>query len=93
MVSMDGVGSSLRDARVLVLGGTGHIGQAVVREMLRCGATVTATSRRTKGEALLGLGAEVAFGDLDGPGQVDAWLEGQDVVVEQAFRPLHEERP
>jgi nucleoside-diphosphate-sugar epimerase len=45
--------------RVLVLGATGHIGQAVVRHALKQGRQVTALTRRTDPEPLRGLGVNV----------------------------------
>jgi len=69
--------------RVLVLGATGHVGQAVVRHALDQGQKVTALTRRTNPEALHGLNVNVV--------QVDAGLRslpelavGHDVLVDAA---------
>ena len=44
-----------RVQRVLVLGATGHMGQAIIRHALAQGRAVTALTRRERPEALLGL--------------------------------------
>jgi dihydroflavonol-4-reductase len=71
--------------KALVLGATGHIGNAVVRELLRRGHHVTAISRRKEPPANLG-GLSVSYlsGDIDTPGQLDAWVADHDVVVDAA---------
>jgi dihydroflavonol-4-reductase len=70
--------------RALVLGGTGHIGQAVVREFLAQGYRVTATSRSARPEVLAGLDVEFMAWDSDSPGGLDACVRGQDVVIDTA---------
>lgn len=71
--------------KALVLGATGHIGNAVVRELLAQGYQVTATSRRKEPAAnLAGLPVCYAPGNSDTPGQLDAWIAGHDVVVDAA---------
>ena len=73
----------------LVLGATGRIGNAVVRELLARGADVTATGRREQPpENLADLPVDYRSGDLDRPGQIEAWVEGHDVVVDAAA-PYH----
>lgn len=70
--------------RALVLGATGHIGQAVVREFLSQGYRVTAATRREHSPSLAGLDVEIARGNTDSPGQFDAWVCGHDVVIDAA---------
>lgn len=71
--------------KVLVLGASGHIGNAVVRAFLDRDCTVTACSRRPKPPAnLAGLPVRYAVGDFDNPGQLDKWVKGHDVVVDAA---------
>src|SRR6266478_7646220 len=71
---------------VVVLGATGHIGNAVVRELLsRRGHTVTCTGRRSAPPSNLArLPVRYAPGDQDQPGQIDAWVSGHQVVVDAA---------
>lgn len=76
--------------RTLVLGATGHLGQAVVRELLAHGYPVTAATRQSNPESLSGLGVAVAQGDADAPGQLEAWVQGHELVVDAAAPyPLH----
>ncbi|MDZ7591785.1 MAG: NAD(P)H-binding protein [Rubrivivax sp.] len=78
--------------RALVLGATGHIGQAIVHELLAQGWQVTATTRQSQPEALAGLGPHltVARGDADRPGQLAAWVPGHDAVFDAAAPyPVH----
>lgn len=71
--------------KALVLGATGHIGNAIVRELLDQGYQVTATSRRRERPVnLVGLEVCYATGNIDTPGQLDAWISGHDVVVDAA---------
>jgi dihydroflavonol-4-reductase len=84
--------SSAEDQRrALVFGATGHIGSAVVRELLERGWQVTATSRRTiPPENLAGLPIrfQTAHGDI--PGDFDHWVAGHDLVVDAAAPyPVH----
>lgn len=76
--------------RALVLGATGHIGQALVRELLAHGYRVTAATRRAGAANLVGLAVDIAVGDVDQPGQLDAWVREHDVVVDAAAPyPVH----
>jgi dihydroflavonol-4-reductase len=77
--------------RALVLGATGHVGNAVVRELLARGWEVTAVTRRAGTPAnLAGLAAGLVRGDADRPGQVREWLRGHDLLVDAAAPyPLH----
>jgi dihydroflavonol-4-reductase len=71
--------------KAVVLGATGHIGNAVVRALLDRGVEVTATSRKSApGYNLAGLPVTFACGDSTVPGQLDAWITGQDIVVDAA---------
>lgn len=80
---------STRD-RALVLGATGHIGQAVVRALRSEGWAVTAATRQHDPPSLHGLGVTVSPGDTDHPGQLDAWVRGHDLVIDAAAPyPLH----
>ncbi len=69
--------------RVLVLGATGHIGQAVVRHALERGRKVTALTRRTDPEALRGLDVNVVRVDseLRSLGEL---AKGHDLLVDAA---------
>lgn len=69
---------------VLVLGATGHIGQAVVRELLSQGRRVTAASRQTAPANLAGLDVSIATGDHEKPGQLDEWVCGHELVIDAA---------
>ncbi|MDC3958375.1 NAD-dependent epimerase/dehydratase family protein [Polyangium jinanense] len=81
-------------ARALVLGATGHIGQAMVRELLAHGYQVTAATRRKSPPNLAGLEVDLAVGDADAPGQIDAWARGHDVLVDAAAPyPVHRFAP
>ncbi len=78
--------------RVLVLGATGHVGQAVTRAMLAHGHRVTVASRQRRPEPLADLFGlvDVVTGDLDRGAPLDDWLRGHDVVVDAAAPyPLH----
>ncbi|MFZ0678992.1 NAD-dependent epimerase/dehydratase family protein [Candidatus Binatus sp.] len=71
--------------KVLVLGATGHIGNATVRELLRRRYKVTATGRsRYPGPNLAGLPITYSPGNLNAPGQIEAWVSGHDIVVDAA---------
>ena len=77
--------------KALVLGASGHIGNAAVRELLRRGYEVTATARRQHPRAnLAGLPVTYSPGDQYVPGQIEEWVSGQDIVVDAAAPyPLH----
>jgi nucleoside-diphosphate-sugar epimerase len=63
--------------RVLVTGGSGHLGANLVRRLLDEGQEVRALERRgSTGEALAGLGVEVAWGDLRDAAAVRAAVHG-----------------
>src|SRR5262249_17506383 len=65
-------------------GASGHIGQAVTRELAARGCSVTAGTRRAALPELAALGVSVAPGDADDPGQLDKWIDGHDAVVDAA---------
>jgi len=71
--------------RALVLGGSGHLGNAVVRELLARGCAVTAARRgRTAARNLDGLAVADAVGDADHLATLDGWVAGHDLVVDAA---------
>jgi dihydroflavonol-4-reductase len=69
--------------RILVLGATGHAGQAIVRHALEQGREVTALTRRADPECLRGLGVKIACiePDLRSLGELTA---GHDLLVDAA---------
>lgn len=69
--------------RILVLGATGHIGQAIVRRALDCGREVTATTRRENPEPLRNLKVTVVRID-EGLRSLSDVAEGHDVLVDAA---------
>ena len=69
---------------VLVLGASGHIGQAVTRELAARGCSITAATRQTALPDLADLGVTVARGDAGDPGQLHEWIEGHEIVVDAA---------
>ena len=59
--------------KVLVLGGTGSIGGAVVQQLLMRGHTVVGLARSEKSaQALVKTGAEAVHGSIKQP---DSWIE------------------
>jgi len=70
--------------RALVIGSTGHIGQAITRELLARGYAVSATTRARSPRGLADLDVELLRGDADSPGQLAAWTAGHDVVIDAA---------
>lgn len=71
--------------KAVVIGASGHIGNAVVRALVGRGIEVTATSRKSDRPLnLAGLPVHFAPGDSAVPGQFDAWIAGHDVVVDAA---------
>ncbi len=71
--------------KALVLGGSGQLGNAVVRELLEHGFAVTAASRRAATAAnLVDLDVERIAGNTDEPGRLDEWVRGHDLVVDAA---------
>jgi nucleoside-diphosphate-sugar epimerase len=70
--------------RALVLGATGHIGQAITRELLAHGWGVTAATRQPRAEALTGLEVMAVCGDADRAGQLAQWVPGHEAVFDAA---------
>jgi len=77
---------------VLVLGATGLIGNAIARELVDRGYSVSCACRIRSASALnlQGLDARIITGDIDEPGYLDQLIAGQDIVVDAAAPyPLH----
>ena len=62
--------------KILVTGGTGNVGGAVVRESLKRGAQVRVLARKQPGQGILPAGVEVAIGDLLDPSSVEEAMKG-----------------
>lgn len=73
-------------SNVLVLGGTGFIGQALVKRLRRDGYGVRLLSRNPQScpTALLQLGVEVVRGDFTQPATVEAAMDGIEYVLHLA---------
>ena len=71
--------------RILVLGGTGHLGSAIVRAMDAVGYVVTAAGYRPGPRANLdGCGAMLIHGDDRDPQTLDAWVPGNQLIIDAA---------
>jgi len=71
--------------KVLVIGASGHIGNAIVRLLLERKHSVTACGRRKQRPAnLASLRLRYLRGDAEVPGQFDKWIAGHDLVVDAA---------
>ena len=71
--------------KAVVIGASGHIGNAIARALLDNGHEVTACGRRvTPPPNLEGLRVSYHSGDADNVGQLDNWIEGHDLVVDAA---------
>lgn len=64
--------------RALVIGGAGHLGNAVARALLDRGCEVVAVGRLKPPLNLDGLGLTYKSGDADTPGQLEQWIDGCD---------------
>ncbi len=71
--------------KALVIGASGHVGNAITRALLDRKWEVTACGRRTTPPLnLAGLPVTYLSGDADAPGQLERWLEGHQLVVDGA---------
>jgi dihydroflavonol-4-reductase len=71
--------------KAVVLGATGHLGNAILRHLLAGDWEVMATGRRAEPPPnLAGLEVRYSAGDADDDGQLDAWVGGHDLVVDAA---------
>jgi dihydroflavonol-4-reductase len=71
--------------QVLVLGGSGLIGNAIVRRLVSDGHRVTAAGRKpTRPLNLEGLEVAYVVGDAGNAEQLDTWIADHDVVVDAA---------
>jgi dihydroflavonol-4-reductase len=70
--------------KALVVGASGHVGNAITRALLDRGWEVTAGGRRAMPLNLEGLPIRYLRGDADSPGQLEAWVAGHDLVVDGA---------
>ncbi|MBI3596238.1 MAG: NAD-dependent epimerase/dehydratase family protein [Nitrospirae bacterium] len=70
---------------VMVTGGTGFVGGAIVRALVARGERVRVLARRTsKIEPLTSLGVEIAYGDILDRASVEAALQGCDTLYHAA---------
>lgn len=73
--------------RVLVTGGTGHIGSYIIPDLIAAGHEVTGLARSDKAaEALVALGATVRRGDIADLGELKAAAAASDGVIHVAHR-------
>lgn len=71
--------------RVLVLGGTGHLGSAITRELDAAGYIVSAAGHRPGPRANLeGCSATLIHGDDRDPQTLQSWIHGFDSVIDAA---------
>jgi len=77
MKQVDG-GTQDAAMKILVTGGTGNVGSAVVKELLKRGAKVRVLARKPPEEGKLPAGVEVSIGDLLDPGSVEQAMQGVD---------------
>ena len=64
--------------KILVTGGTGNVGGAVVRELLQRGAQVRVLARKQPEQGKLPANIEIAIGDLMDPVSLEKAMEGVD---------------
>lgn len=73
--------------RVFITGASGHLGSAVIPDLLAAGHQVVGLARSdASAAAVAGLGAEVARGDLDDLDGLRAYAAAADGVVHLAFK-------
>lgn len=79
-------------AKVLVIGATGKVGTAAVRELRKVGADVRSLVRdRMRASSLEDTGAELALGDLEQPETLgDAFAGIESVILSTAASPLQQ---
>jgi len=71
--------------KAVVIGASGHLGNAIVRELLDRNYRITACGRRSAPPAnLSNLPVRYLSGDSGTPGQLDKWIAGHDLVVDAA---------
>ena len=71
--------------KALVIGASGHIGNAIARALLSAGWEVRACGRRkTPPLNLRDVPLTYLAGDVDAPGQLDRWFAGHELVVDNA---------
>jgi dihydroflavonol-4-reductase len=71
--------------KALVIGGGGHVGNAIARALLDRGWQVTACGRRPVPPLNLSdLPVTYLVGDADAAGQLDEWIPGHELVVDGA---------
>jgi dihydroflavonol-4-reductase len=71
--------------KALVIGASGHLGNAVVRHLVDRNYRVTACGRRSTQPAnLSGLQVRYLSGDAETEGQLDKWIAGHDLIVDAA---------
>lgn len=71
--------------KALVIGASGHLGNAIVRDFLEKNYRITACGRRSARPAnLSGLPVRYLSGDAGRSGQLDEWIPGHDLVVDAA---------
>ena len=64
--------------KILVMGGTGNVGGAVVTELLKRKANVRVLARKQPGEGKMPAAVEVAIGDLLDPVSIEQAMQGVD---------------
>lgn len=75
----------IKTSRVLVTGGTGFLGKALVKRLLVTGYVVRVLARPSSNiDALKSLDLEIAFGDVTDLESFGAAVEGTDVIVHTA---------
>ncbi|MDH6126472.1 condensation domain-containing protein [Kitasatospora sp. GP82] len=77
-------GRSVREGTVLLTGGTGGVGAAVLQELMAQGRPVRALARPESAHLVALEGVEVAEGDLSDPDSLRAAVQGVDAVIHAA---------
>jgi dihydroflavonol-4-reductase len=71
--------------KALVIGASGHLGNAVTRALIDRGYEVTAAGRRPEPPInLRGLTIRYLRGDTETAGQIDSWVKGHEIVIDAA---------